>query len=93
MNYKEKLIAHITSAGRICPEPKSWIVLSKIIDVNKPSTPLTPLILDGWHYSTNMEKQIRFLNQVAYAFSLNTEQIKLFTDAIYALQDNDWHKI
>jgi hypothetical protein len=93
MNSKEKLIAHITSEGRICPEPKSWIVLSKIIGVNKPSTPLTPLILDGWHYSSNMEKKLRFLDQVEYAFSLSAKQIKAFTNAVYALQDNDWHKI
>ena len=93
MNAKEKFISHITSEGRICPEPKNWIALSKIIDVNKPGTPLTPLILDGWHYSSNMEKQLRFLDQVEYAFSLSTEKIKAFTDAVYALQDDNWHMI
>jgi len=93
MEAKERLITHIRSEGRICPNPQNWIAISKIIGINIPGIPLTPLILAGWNFSSDMEKQLRFFDQVEYAFTLSDEKINAFTDAVYALQDNDWHRI
>ena len=70
--------------------PPEWAKIGEIIKI-KPSHPCTPLILNGWAFSSDEEKQKRLVQQIEYASKDERifEELKNF---ILKLSDSQWHK-
>ena len=58
---------------RVCPKPPIWASIDKKLSefsgthVCSPPTPPKPLILAGWAYSTNKQKQDRWQETIDWA--------------------------
>ena len=70
--------------------PPEWAKIGEIIKI-KPGHPCTPLILNGWVFSSDEEKQKRLVQQIDYASKDEKiyEELKNF---ILKLSDSKWHK-
>lgn len=88
----EKLLLKIaTQNDRICPTPQSWMKLSEVIGKNKPNDELTPLILNGWAFSSDEEKQERLIKQINYAYTQPEEVRDRFIRVLCSIRESDWH--
>lgn len=92
MTNKQKLVDYVKSNNRICPLPKKWDAIFKIIRNELPPNKLVPLILGAWHFTEDSEKQERLIEQIEFAFSLANEKTEKFEEAIYELPEIDWYK-
>ncbi|MEI8133590.1 MAG: hypothetical protein WCH46_00765 [bacterium] len=53
--------------------------------------PSAPLILGGWHYSTNLDKMVRLADHIEWANNHgNLDEISKF---LRALPENNWHHL
>ena len=88
---KEELIKYCKEENRICPMPPEWLKIGEIIKI-KPGHPCTPLILNGWHFTDDEDKQKRLIQQIEYASKDKKiyEELKNF---ILKLRDTQWYKI
>ena len=70
--------------------PTEWAKIGEIIKI-EPGHPCTPLILNGWVFSSDEEKQKRLVQQIEYASKDEKiyEELKNF---ILKLRDIQWHK-
>ena len=86
----EELKKYVTSNKRICPMPPEWAKIGEIIKI-KPGHPCTPLILNGWVFSSDEDKQKRLVQQIEYASKDEKiyEELKNF---ILKLSDSQWDK-
>ena len=88
---KEELIEYCKEENRICPMPPEWAKIGEIIKI-KPGHPCTPLILNGWAFSSDEEKQKRLVQQIDYA----SKDVKVYEELknfILKLSDSQWHKV
>jgi hypothetical protein len=92
MKNKQDLINYVSSEDRVCPMPKKWAAIFKIICDDLPPNKLNPLILAAWYEASDSEKLDRLIEQIEFAFSLKNEKSEKFAEAIYALDDSDWIK-
>lgn len=79
--------------NRICPQPKLWDELWKML-LNKKQVgagwqPSVPLILNGWSFSTDEEKKVRFKNHIDWA--VKEQQIDPILNFLNNLTESDWH--
>ena len=78
---------------KICPNPQPWNEVHKKLDryskknTCTPSEPPIPLILDGWWYSSDMEKKIRWEEMVEWA------KDNRCTEILDSIQDDDFYYI
>ena len=67
----EALLAYVQTDGRICPQPLKWKALWEMLPDKRGDdagrNPPLPLILDGWWYSTDFQKQKRLQEHIEYA--------------------------
>lgn len=87
---KEELIKYCKEENRICPMPLEWAKIGKIIKI-KSGHPCTPLILNGWVFSSDEEKQKRLVKQIEYA-SKDEQIYEELKNFILKLSDSEWHK-
>jgi hypothetical protein len=67
----DALITFVCAENRVCPEPRWWNELWQMLpnkrrDARRWIPPL-PLILGGWYYTSDAEKQERSLSHIRYA--------------------------
>lgn len=78
---------------RVCPKPVLWSKLFTKLEqfaVTRPCNPPTPpkpLILSGWNYSNDLEKQARWSQTLAWAFANGGQHI------VESLQDADFYYV
>jgi hypothetical protein len=83
----------VKSGTVICPQPQPWNRLWELlpgrIQRGGGWEPPLPLILDGWWYSTDTQKSLRFQQHLDWASSHGA------TDAVFdylnSLSPADWH--
>lgn len=89
------LLAYVTKNGRICPQPRRWNELWKMLPNRKQNEnggwdPPVPLILGAWHYASDLEKMLRLREHIEYAFQNGAfEQVDSF---LRSLPESDWSK-
>ena len=89
----EQLLVETSLAGRICPQPKYWSHLWKMLPNRHQQdngwTPPVPLILAAWWESTDDQKRERFHAHLRWA----QEHTALDEIAAYinSLRPEDWH--
>ena len=89
----KNLMGFLNKNGRICPQPKKWNELWKMLPDRKQKgngwEPSLPLILAAWWEASDEQKAERLKSHVQWAF----EHGKLLQIDSYLrnLSDNDWH--
>ena len=88
----EQLLNYCKSNERVCPLPQKWNELYKLLPNKKRKgagfIPSVPLILGGWHHSSNLEKILRLKEHIEWADEHGAlEQISKF---VYSLKEEDW---
>jgi hypothetical protein len=86
----EELKKYVTSNKRICPMPPEWAKIGEIIKI-KPGHPCTPLILNGWVFSSDQEKRERLIQQIEYAYK-DKKKFYNLENFILKLKDIHWYK-
>jgi hypothetical protein len=78
--------------GRVCPIPKKWNELYKLITskTNANDLPL-PFILNSWWDSTNVMKEMRLKEHLEYAY--DNGLIKEVKDFLSKLNESEWHHL
>lgn len=81
------------SNGRVCPMPTPWNQLFKMLKDTKQNsdggwTPSLPLILNAWHETSSMEKQLRFKEHIQWASDNN--QLEEIENFLRSLTEDDW---
>ena len=65
------LLDYVQADGRICPKPDRWNSLWEMLPGRQPVgagwSPPPPLILAGWWYSSDADKQLRLREHIDYA--------------------------
>ena len=74
----------------ICPQPNVWNRLhkqmSKLAEMKGADKPPVPLILAGWSYSSDEEKQSRWEQTCSWCAANSC------TNLIDVLEDDDWYR-
>ena len=91
MKTLEELLELATQNNRICPKPDYWMKLSDAIGKNKPNDELTPLILAGWVYSEDEDKQERLMKQIHFAYTQPDPIRDKFIKVLCSLTEDNWH--
>jgi hypothetical protein len=85
--------AACSAAGRVCPKPQRWHALSQLLREHHQAgvgdPPPVPLILSGWVFTSNLEKLIRFQQQLKWAEQRGC--LDVVTGFLDRLQPDDWH--
>ena len=89
----EGLIGLCRKDGRVCPVPKAWHRLWRLLQektqTNGRWSPSLPLILDGWHYSSDVEKANRVEEHLRWAVDHGAlEEVGRF---LAGQPDDQWH--
>ncbi|MCG2587788.1 DUF2779 domain-containing protein [Rhodohalobacter sulfatireducens] len=90
---KERLINYCIENDRVCPMPKKWNELFKVLPNKKreglKNIPSMPLILAAWHNSSNLEKTERLKEHIEWA----DRHGKLETVAkfIFSIKEDEWY--
>ena len=78
---------------RVCPQPSQWSVLFKLLSkkakemgVEEPSI---PLILTGWHYSTDFAKADRMFQHIEWA--AENDYLDAIYDWLSDLNEEEWY--
>ncbi len=93
MTTLDEVLALATARGRVCPQPMMWNQLHQMLPNTHapngvPELPL-PLILGGWHDSSNEEKAERFHLHLRWA-DAHGALPRVYT-YLAALPDRAWH--
>jgi hypothetical protein len=87
-----RLIAYCRENGRICPQPDYWDRLWKMLpglDSPEGQNLPIPLILGGWHYSSNIQKIERLKMHIEWADQHGAiDNVDAF---LRGLREEDWH--
>jgi hypothetical protein len=84
----EDLVHYVTSECRIAPQPLKWKAMCEIFGVAG-NHRLTPMILSGWSHTSDHDKRVRLLEQIAHVAQDETlfNQVDGF---IRGLSPQDW---
>lgn len=88
----ETLVRESFINGRVCPIPKKWNELYKLIinKTNRNDLPV-PLILNAWIDSPNVMKELRLKEQLEFAYDNGAiKEVKLF---LSNLDETEWHHL
>ncbi len=90
----EEFVAEFLIEGRVCPQPKQWDALWKMLPNRVQEgagwRPALPLILGGWWHSGDDEKRARFIEHIRWA--QNHDILNEVADFLRKLGPEDWHK-
>ena len=87
-------IADLDARGRICPMPRPWNALRSALagaahgHAQVDRLPV-PLILDGWHHSSDFEKRDRFRAQLRWAEDCGVWEVA--ARFVGLISDQDWY--
>lgn len=87
-----ELLSLINVNNRVCPEPKTWHDLYMILvdeTYCEHDEPPLPLILNGWHDSTNEEKKLCFMQLLKWAHLNKVGDIAWHY--VNAMSECEWH--
>lgn len=84
----EDVLAVIASSERVCPRPKKWMELFRLLPHKGPTNPAVPLILGGWWDSTPMQKRRRLREHVEWAATHGA--LDAVSNFLSSLQESDW---
>ena len=85
----ETLLAYCQAEGRICPLPKHWNTLWKLIKRKTGKEYISrPLILAAWYDTPGLLKELRFREHIQIAYENGAfDQVKAF---VMNLEEGDW---
>lgn len=89
----ESLLTFIRAQDKVCPKPEYWNDLWDLLLAREPKPsqvkPGLPLILGGWHYSSDADKRARLADQVRWAADHGRlAEVDAF---LRSLLDDQWH--
>ncbi len=88
----ENLVRECFVNGRVCPVPKKWDELYKLITRKTKANDLAlPLILTAWWDSPILMKELRFKEHLEYAY--DNGLIKEVRDFLSKLNETEWHHL
>ena len=88
----ENLVRESFVNGRVCPMPKKWDELYKLITKKTNANDLAlPLILNAWWDSPNVMKELRFKEHMEYAYDNGV--IKEVKEFLSKLDETEWHHL
>ena len=91
----DALLGYIKHQGRVCPVPTRWHELFEMLPdrVHTATTrePPLPLILSGWHYSSNLEKMVRLALHVRWADAHGA--LARIDSFLRGLPETEWHHL
>jgi hypothetical protein len=90
-----EILAACDAAGRVCPKPQRWYELSQLLQEHHQiaggEAPPVPLILAGWVFTSNLDKEYRLQQQLKWAEQRGClDVVAAFLDR---LQPRDWHTL
>lgn len=93
MTRSDDIVANLTKAGRVCPNPQQWSRLWEMLPdrrrVGSRWEPPAPLILVAWYETTDSEKRERFRAHLLWAEERGClDRILAFLNALDAV---DWY--
>ena len=91
----DALLEYVKEQGRVCPVPTRWNQLFEMlpnrVHTSTARDPALPLILSGWHLSSNLEKMVRLASHVR---SADKHGVLDGVDAfLRSLPETDWHHL
>lgn len=88
----ETLVRESFINGRVCPIPKKWNELYKLVTKEAKTNDLAlPLILSAWWDSPDKMKELRFKEHLEYAYDNGLiDEVKKF---ISKLNEAEWHHL
>ena len=95
METLESLLSCCKENGRVCPQPQRWDELYQLLpdtrQVGAGFVPAAPLILGGWWYSSDGDKQERLALHIRWAADHGAlERVDAF---LRALPEDQWHHL
>ena len=92
-NQSADLLEHVTNNNRICPQPKAWNRLWKMLPnrTQNPSggwEPALPLILHAWSETRNEEKAERLKEHIEWADA--HDSIEMVGAYLRGLTEDEW---
>lgn len=93
----EELLARCRSNGRVCPTPKIWDGLWKMLPDRKRGaggdscgwTPGLPLVLSAWWSTSDLAKRERLTEHLEWARDHGA--LQAVSAMLLSLPDEDWH--
>lgn len=91
----DDLLEYCRSNSRVCPQPRKWQELYELLpdrrQVGAGYVPSAPLILGGWWYSSDAEKQERLSLHIHWAAEKGAlEQVDKY---LRQLSEQDWYHL
>lgn len=88
----ETLVRESFIKGRVCPIPKKWNDLYKLVTRKTKANNLAlPLILNAWWDSPDVMKELRFKEHLEYAY--DNGLINEVKDFLSKLDETEWHHL
>jgi len=89
----EQLLAYCTENERVCPQPRRWNELYKLLPKTQQFgaswEPPLPLILGGWWHSSDSEKRDRLATHVRWAAEHSA--LDAITSFLTNLKEEEWY--
>lgn len=86
------LLEFVSEEGRVCPKPRKWDALWKMLPGRKRAgggwNPPLPLILAAWWDTTDWQKRDRLAEHIRYAYAEGV--LKEVDDFLRHLARTDW---
>ena len=92
INEVENLKQYFLSLNVVCPNPHEWMALADIIGSNQSGHRVVPLILAGWAYSSDHQKNSRVIEQIDYAATQGDIIFRKFSEFFYSIPDEGWYR-
>ncbi len=83
------LLVSLESERRICPLPRHWHDFWKLLGRQGDEDAPKPLILAGWNFSTDAQRQDRFTEQIHWA--ARNGRLEAAVEFLGTLRPEDWH--
>ena len=91
----QSLIAYCREHERVCPLPTRWVQLWELlpdrVQVGAGWQPALPLILGGWHHSSDDSKKMRLSEHIEWAE--RHDGLAAVAAFLRNLAETDWHHL
>ena len=89
---KSALLSYVKENKRICPQPRYWNELWKMLSDKKHifmEACSSPLILNAWHFSSDEDKSQRLIEHIEYADKIGS--LDLVDKYLRNLHATEWY--